>query len=325
MPDYCFDVFPSPATSIISRRKINSLVKSLNPELVYTNAGPAYVQFDCLHIMGCSNPYILNANRMAKNYKVSFLNKLKRELHTLYQRYYIKKADFWILQTDQSKDDFVNIIKCPSDKTFVVYNAISKKFLDYFHFDVINNRSGFGDKIEILYPSAFYPHKNFEIIPPLALKLKENGYNVKFNLTISESSDLERLLFQSEKLGVLDSIFNKGPFEHDKALDIYLSVDIIFQPSLLEVFSTSYIEAIAVRKPLIVSDFAFSRDICKEHAFYFKPGNVDSAYEEIINVINNNIVSNGDPKYLLEKYGDQKQRFNKIYNILSKISGDCYV
>ncbi|WP_048606053.1 glycosyltransferase [Providencia rettgeri] len=324
-----FKVFKSPAKSIRSRILIKSYVKNLNPYFVYTNAGPAYVKFECLHVMGCSNPYVLGDFNIVNKHNTSILKKIIRNMHTIYQRAYIKKANYWILQTEQSKTDFIKLGIIP-EKIFVVYNSISEKFLKYYEsIDTLRITDTSlikkSNEIKILYPSAYYPHKNFEIIPSIAYNLKVKGYNVKFILTISHSENLIKLLLEAKKLGVDACICNYGPFSHHEALSLYLIADIIFQPSLLEIFSTSYVEAMAVNKPLIAADLPFSRDICKNYAFYFKPGDVTSATNTIIEVIDNYRATEQKIMHssvLLSKYGDQSQRFDKIYNILMKIKGN---
>ncbi len=42
----------------------------------------------------------------------------------------------------------------------------------------------------------------------------------------------------------------------------------VFIPTLLEVFSATYLEAMLMKKPIIASDLEFSRDICGESAYF---------------------------------------------------------
>ncbi len=94
----------------------------------------------------------------------------------------------------------------------------------------------------------------------------------------------------------------------------------MFIPSLLETFSTSYLEAIAARKPLVVANTKFSKEICGEYANYYSPTDVDDAYSVLLNVISIDMVieaSQSDP--ILSRYGTQEERYETIKSILLRV------
>ncbi|EMB8479488.1 glycosyltransferase [Providencia rettgeri] len=317
-----FSVFESPANNFTERKKIYNLVKKIDPILVYTNAGPAYIKFHCLHIMGCSNPYILGASKQALKMYGGIFKRAFRYLHTSYQRYYIKKSNYWILQTHQSANllskQGIDIKKCN-----VIFNSISHEFLSYFKENIYSHNILTND-VNILVPSAYYPHKNLKIIPDICEKLIKLNLNPKFILTIDKKINLLHLFSNADPDIVNNHILNIGPYPHSKALSLYTSSDIIFQPSLLEVFSTTYIEAIATHKPLIIADLPFSRDICKEYAFYFMPNDTDMIVRHISDLIKKPSIMEEKQKIshdILKNYGSQLDRFNKIYSYINYISG----
>src|SRR5690625_1180698 len=61
----------------------------------------------------------------------------------------------------------------------------------------------------------------------------------------------------------------------------------MFMPSLLECFSASYVEAMAMEKPILTSDLPFARAVCKEAAIYFDPMNPVDITDKIQNLIKN--------------------------------------
>ena len=67
-------------------------------------------------------------------------------------------------------------------------------------------------------------------------------------------------------------------------------MDAIIFPSLLECFSATPLEAMAMEKPFFASDREFIRDVCSDYALYFDPEDPISA----ANVIND---------YLENSYG----------------------
>lgn len=318
-----FSIFSTPASSLQSRKEIRSLVKKIDPSLVYTSAGPAYIDFHCFHVMGCSNPYVLGANKYALSTIGSFKELIVRKARTMYQRYYIKRANFWLLQTEYSQSQFCRIKdgKCNSE---VVYNSVSSEFMGYFE-GLDHNLVELNEvnkPVKVLFPSSYYSHKNFEIIPDLIRELKDRKFDIEVSLTVKSGESVERIFKRAVELGVECSINNLGPYEHSQALGLYLSHDIIIQPSLLEVFSTSYIEAMAVVKPLVIPDLPFSRDICKDYGHYFFPDSVESMSFAIQDAIRSLSSKNSYferfniATEILSKYGSQEQRFKQIYQKL---------
>ena len=122
----------SPSKNLKSRRELLKLTNDLSISLVYTMAGPAYVKFNCLHIMGISNPYITHA-------KIVDILRFKRKseliplfLKMMYQNYYAKFADAYIFQTDQSKKCFEIKYGVSKDR-IVVENALDIKRFKITH------------------------------------------------------------------------------------------------------------------------------------------------------------------------------------------------
>ena len=82
----------SPSKNLASRREIESIERMFCPDLVYTMAGPAYVNFKSKHIMGCSNPYIIFADYSDINFGRNIFKSVLRYLRTIYQSWYIKEG-----------------------------------------------------------------------------------------------------------------------------------------------------------------------------------------------------------------------------------------
>ncbi|PML40666.1 hypothetical protein BCS99_04700 [Vibrio breoganii] len=316
-----YEVIDSPAKNFKARRFIRTRQKDLKPTLVYTTAGPAYVDFDCLHIMGCSNPYILGANSLSKKYLRSHFERIGRELHTLYQRFHIRKADKWLVQTEDSLNQLASLGIKKRDCS-IIYNSISSDFKKSY--EQSNKAStdtiDLDSVVRILVPSAYYKHKNLEIVPFVLGELTKRGVKAIITLTTSDSESIRNIYQQAKLLGVENRIVNIGPFEHSEAVTIYESHDLILQPSLLEVFSTSYIEAMALLKPLVVPDLNFSRGICENYPVYYQAGNAISCADSILSALRkqNNKELAGR---LLSIYGDQESRFQNIMNVINDYKG----
>jgi glycosyltransferase involved in cell wall biosynthesis len=62
---------------------------------------------------------------------------------------------------------------------------------------------------------------------------------------------------------------------------LYKNIDILLMPSLLEIFSTSYLEAMFMGKPIVCSDMGFARNVCNNAGLYCDPNNEESYAENI--------------------------------------------
>ncbi|MBW7937023.1 MAG: glycosyltransferase, partial [Flavobacteriales bacterium] len=116
-------------------------------------------------------------------------------------------------------------------------------------------------------------------------------------------------------------ISNLGPFSYADAFDLYKKADAIILPSLLETFSTVYIEAMALGLPLFVPNEDFARDVCEEYAIYY-----DSTSESsLLNVLKLSESSKEvETKQMvksniLKEYGNQEQRYNHIISQLMNV------
>ncbi|MDV5357240.1 glycosyltransferase [Enterobacter asburiae] len=310
----------TPAKSPAARSALVNLVKKINPAVVYTSAGPTYVKFSVPHIMGCSNPYVLGASDYAYKLYGNKLMQFKRRALSFYQRQKIKLADEWIAQTEASSISLKKIVG-RDKRIHIVHNAISEDFLNYFKNidcnNLINDKNQ--KEISVLVPTAYYKHKDIEKIPLMISRLSQR-YTKKFTVvfTIKEKEIYDEILNSAKKLGVDAYVKNIGGYHHNKALELYLAHDIILQPSVLEVFSTSYIEAMATLKPLVVPQFDFSTSICGDYAWFYDCHDMDSYVESMYRAFMDydslSRYERAEP--ILRKYGSQQERTLRIVNII---------
>jgi glycosyltransferase involved in cell wall biosynthesis len=124
-----------------------------------------------------------------------------------------------------------------------------------------------------------YIHKNTAIFPEIVDALK-NTHNIiaKFFVTFTEE-EWHRCSPKFKSVCV-----NVGPLAVAQCPSFYKSLDAVVFPSLLECFSATPLEAMAMEKPLFASDRSFNRDICGLHAYYFDPLDPASAAQSIASV-----------------------------------------
>jgi len=313
----------SPARSLSSRKRLNELAKSVNAKLVYTMAGPAYVRFPCFHVLGMSEPYVTHSDWQGFLYGRSFVDVFRLVLTVLYKMYYSRFADFYIFQTESSRLGFCRRLFVNKNITDVVPNSLGSSFFG------ASNTNGVAvdnsDKSWVVFcPGAAYPHKAFDMIPAVAKNIKEilPGLDFKFVLTIQPESDIAiNVMKDAVSLGVSKHIENIGPYSYSDAFGLYAESDIVFIPSVLEVFSTSYLEAVFMKKPLVCADKDFSKEICEDGAYYFPAGNSLAGASVLIDLINNysdRLKADSVVSRIIGKYGSYVDRFSRIRSVLMR-------
>jgi glycosyltransferase involved in cell wall biosynthesis len=121
-----------------------------------------------------------------------------------------------------------------------------------------------------------YAHKNTRIFPEIINILhQKHGIhcNIYVTFTDQEWNECDEV-FRS-------LVFNVGPLFVAQCPNFYRAMNAIIFPSLLECFSATPLEAMAMERPLFASDRQFNHDICAEHAYYFDPMNPEDAAEKI--------------------------------------------
>lgn len=80
-----------------------------------------------------------------------------------------------------------------------------------------------------------------------------------------------RLMERIDEAGLGRHIVNLGPVDQRKLRALYAQVDAVVLPTLLESFSGTYVEAMALGVPIITSDRDFARVVCGDAAVYVDP------------------------------------------------------
>lgn len=233
-------------------------------DLVFTLFGPKYT---CLRakkeIVGFAQLWILEFDNPITRLMSPF-QRLKLKIKFGLQSFFFRRADHLVVELDHVKRSLVQKGLFLPDNVSVVRNAISNLYLDsslWRKVDVSRESD-----IQIGFVTRDYPHKNIAILAHVGKILREQfSLDVRFVFTLS-TSEWERY---SDLFG--DSGATVGCLSVYQCPCFYQEMDAIIFPSLLECFSATPLEALAMKKPLFASDRGFVRDVCQSHAHYFDP------------------------------------------------------
>ena len=275
----------APASSRSTRRALSDLEAHTQPDCVLTFSGPAYVRFRSFHVLGCSAPWVTHASWAAFRSLGSVRDWTDCLVRNAYKSIWFRRADAWIAQTEAGAHGLAKRLGLPTERITVIPNTCGERY-----------RTEHGEKpfptpgqpIRLLYFSAPYKHKNFEVLPYVARELAARLPSLDFKIVVTLSPEhrlCKALLASAERLGVAHRIENAGPIPVAKGPDMYRTSDICFAPTLLETFSATYPEAMAMGLPIVTTDLDFAHDVCDDAALYFRPQDASSAGDCLVRLL----------------------------------------
>ncbi|MCD8531352.1 MAG: glycosyltransferase [Saccharospirillaceae bacterium] len=146
---------------------------------------------------------------------------------------------------------------------------------------------------------------------------------LNFFLTLeSDSLILAEIESEASRLNVSDLIINVGRLSLSECLEYYKRSNIVFLPTLLEVFSATYLEAMAVGVPIVTTDLDFAKDNCGDAALFYSSTSYEDAASKINEVLSDvsvrdMLIERG--KLKLSEYPTLKAKYDRLYDIFTEI------
>ena len=281
-----FHIFEkSPARNSDERKRVLRIEEEMQPDLVFTLFGPAYVRFQSRHLCGVADPWVTHSNWVAFK-TLGFSPATVSKLGLMFWKaVWWKAVDYWWTEAQIAKEGLVSRLRCDPDRIFVIPNTTGPQFSDR----EFRPRFPADEKLEILCLSAYYGHKNLELIPDVALELRRQSPDLDFRFTLTLPADwpeVQAIMARVDSLGLNDYVRNLGKVPVTDTPALYERSHLCFLPSLLEVFSAVYPESLCTGVPLVTTDLRFATDVCQDAAVYYEPANARAAAEQIVRLAN---------------------------------------
>lgn len=282
-----FVVERSPAHPIYgrkSKKKIIAVANDFRPDLVYSIGFPSYINFKGAEIGRYTNPWEISTDPLPWHVYREVTSKVLIWLGIRYRRYWARKSSYIETQTEQAKVGICRNLKFPKNKVYVVPNSANQLFsIDQARLLATEKE---GNLVFCL--AADYPHKNLMSIPEVARILSiDHGIDARFIVTLPEDSptwvEIQNRLVEYD---LRQSVQNVGVLTLNECFEYYLRSKAVFLPTLLEIFSATYLEAMSMGVPIVTTDKDFSRDNCGEAACFFAEGDYSLAASHIARLIN---------------------------------------
>jgi glycosyltransferase involved in cell wall biosynthesis len=247
---------------------LKPLERQIQPDCVFTVFGPSYWKPNSPHVMGFGRGFFLYRDYDFIKHQL-FKNRVITYLRSVMGLFLFKKdADHFIIETEDAKSRLIK--KLHTNEVSVVSNTCSSY---YFQYKTYPNKlpARKGNEIRLITITSYYPHKNLESIPAVLSELKEkNINNINFVLTL-KNDDYNKIIPEEWR----HRVYNIGPIRVMECPSLYNECDILYLPTLLEMFTASYPEAMVMGKPILTSDLSFAKSICGDAALYFNPYNIN--------------------------------------------------
>lgn len=313
----------------IQGRELSRLEKDFNPDLVFIVFGPSYWKPKSKSLQGFAIPHLAYPENLNKIYNKNLRQKVITKLTVeLKKRQLQNNVDYMVVETQTFKNLICKKVGFNIDKVFVIPNSFNHFFNNE---SLIENKSYKQSLINIFIPSAYYPHKNLDILVDVAKVLKEK-HNLNFTLNFlldPKSTHWNNICANAELKEVKQYFFTYGQVNNREMAKLYKINDLVLLPTLLEVSSAVYPESFISKKPLLTSNLDFAIELCGKAAIYFNPFD----YNDIASKINkcakdislqNKLIDDGlaqlKNQYLSpeEKYAEQRNLIINLSNTSRK-------
>ena len=274
---------PQFKTYFKAKKAISSFLDDIKPNIVYSILAPSYFSFKYTEVMRCCNAWdVIDKDDEAFSF-IDRKTSLRVGAKTLLVRSMMRRADYFITQTQVAKDGIARVTGKNKDNIEVIPNVLPR-----FYQSITPQRTP-TDNIDILYVASPAPHKNIEIVPKVAhiLKFEYGLKGFRFLITIPpEDSGVASLITKSaQELSVEEEVVNIGGKTQKELVDLYESSSIGFFPSVLETFSATLLEYMYFNLPVVSSNKPFNTEVLGDAALFFKATDAKGAAEAVFKII----------------------------------------
>lgn len=316
-------VFPTQPDFRHSYKKVKQelceLEQRLNPDVVYSITAPSYFTFKTTEVMRFTMPWVTHPNRYSWAV-LSWKKRLKMKLYCWNQRRMMRKARYFVTQSETTRQGILRITGAQPENVRVVKNVLPSIF------KTLDNASFPADEnwIDVASVANDSKHKNLDIIPSVLDELKQLGINnVRFHVTLPQDctcwNDIKKGLASS---GLEDRVITHGRLSQHDLADMYRHCQICFLPTLLEVFSASILEAMYFHLPTVATDFDFNKEVMSDACLYYEPMNAKAAAMQIKRYIEDVSLRNEMKQKMakqLTAFSDYDKHFNDILDFLKEV------
>ncbi len=215
----------------------------------------------------------------------------------LVQGYSVKKADFILSISEQTRIDLISHFHYPENKTGVAYPGVDIKEAVNFSLKTPSDRVQKLKKPYLLSVSTIEPRKNYPFLLEAFKAYRKLTADNRSNWVIAGRVGWEKESFLSELKKEIEEHNDIILLDNINDIDLhnlYKNCEIFLFASVYEGFGIPLLEALAHKRKCIVSDIPTFREIGKDKISYLKTEDATVWAKEIIALEKSNIIPSID-------------------------------
>jgi len=203
--------------------------------------------------------------------------RLRWKARGIVSRRAIRRANVVVVETSAIRQRLIELNLVQPDAVAVVPNTVNGVFFTPETWaEAPSPPRSSKHELRLAYTTRPYPHKNLAILPTIARELEQHHtLRVRFIVTLTPAE------WNQQPAEFRDCCINVGRLSVQQLPSLLQTIDGVIFPSLLEAFSATPLESLAMGVPLCASDRDFVRSICKEMPVYIEPTDATSIAQTI--------------------------------------------
>jgi glycosyltransferase involved in cell wall biosynthesis len=246
------------------RKTLIAIERAFAPDVVFTVFGPAYFRARAPHVVGFALPYLIY-ERDGPIPAATPFERLGDWLRCLM----LRQADHLVVETQTVRDRLARRLRIDPAGISVIGNSVNPLLVRQA--DAASAPAG---SFNFLIPSAYYLHKNLEIVPRVAAAMRrlDPDLDFAFRFTLKpDGAHWQALAGQALRLDVADRLITLGVLRLEELAHAYREASAVFLPTLREASTAVYPESFYFQRPLVTSDMDFARELCGDAALFVAP------------------------------------------------------
>lgn len=222
-----------------------------------------------------------------------------------------EKSDYVVTVAETSKESLVEAFPELKDKVRVIHNSVSPSLIK----EMANEFNPFNSlqEINIVTVARLVKEKGVFLALEACKQLVDQGYSFKWTI-VGGGRLYEQLLTQAEKLGLIDAFILVG--EKENPYPYMANCDIYVQPSLTEAHCVAVEEAIALCKPIIVTNIGSFREQITEKMGLRVEANSEELAQGIKKLIEDTNLRGAFRHYLKNEEGRNQAEYVKVCELI---------
>jgi hypothetical protein len=260
----------SQADRVWLTNRLRQIERDFAPSVVFTVFGPPFFRPRAPQLTGFALPHMLY-DRDSLMPRATIVNRFGDML----RRALFRRAGHLVVETETARQLLAHRLDIPLARISVIPNSFNPLLVRTPEMET-PPPGPFG----ILIPSAYYWHKNLEMVPEVAADMRrlDPGLDFVFRFTLDPRiPQWAAIMGRARALGVERHLATLGTVKITALAQAYAASSAVFLPTLREVSTAVYPESFYFRRPLVTTDMDFARELCGNAAAFAAPRDAGDA------------------------------------------------